>query len=59
MIFMAEDPDVGSGLHGSGRSVVDDDELDIVVFQRLKAFRKRTVSVIGRDDDTQFHELST
>jgi hypothetical protein len=29
------------------------------VFQRLKAFRKRTVSVVGRDDDTQIHELST
>jgi hypothetical protein len=59
MTFMAEDPDVGSGLHGSGRTVVDDDELGTIVFQRLKAFRKRTVSVVGRDDDTQIHELST
>jgi hypothetical protein len=59
MTLMTEDPDVGSGLHGIGRPIVDDDELGIIVFQRLKAFRKRTVAVIGWDDDAQFHELLT
>jgi hypothetical protein len=49
---MAENPDIGRGFHGIWRTVIDDDELGIIVFQRLKAFCKRTVSVIGGDNDT-------
>ena len=49
----------GGDFYGIWRSVVYDDDLGIVVFEGLEAFRKLTVLVVSWDDDTQIHELSS
>jgi hypothetical protein len=59
MFFMSDDPYVRSGLYGIWGSVIDNDELGLIVFQRLKTFCKLVIPVVRWDDDAQVHELTT